>query len=119
MTALPKIQINEELLGTCFGFFVTQSINRTNHQQMFPDGQRLKERKVLRQNTDSLLNFNGRVNNGTAANEDFSAGRRQNSGEHLDGCGFARTIRSQKTKQRSFRNPELEIAYGNQIAKRL
>src|SRR5437016_4741194 len=119
MTVLPKIQINEELLGACFGFFVTQSVNRTNHQQMFPDGQRLKEGEVLRQNADSLLNFNGRVDNGTSANKDFAAGRPQNSGEHSDGCGFARAVCSQKAKQRSFRNPKLEIAYGSQIAKRL
>src|SRR5256885_17139153 len=101
MTSLPEIQINQELLGTCFGFFATQSVHRTNHQQMFPDGQRIKEREVLRQNTDSLLNFNRRVDNGTSADEDLSAGGRQNSGEHLDGRGFARTVRSKKAKQRS------------------
>ena len=55
--ALPEVQVFQELFGALLGFRASQTVNWTNHHQVFPDGQRLKQCELFREDADLLFDF--------------------------------------------------------------
>src|ERR1700730_7209010 len=85
LTALPEIEVLQQLFAAAFGFSLTKSIDWTTEQQVLPDRQRVEEREIFRQDANVPLHFQRRVEDGYAPDKSFAGRRLQEPGEHFDG----------------------------------
>ena len=79
-------------------------------------GKPLKQCQAFRHHADASLDLNAILSQVAAKNLDFTAGRPQQAGEHLDGSGFAGSVRPQKAIKLLLLHREVKIIHGQQWA---
>src|SRR5262249_47659893 len=95
---------------------VRRSINAGEELEVFTDRQILVHRELLRHIADTLFDLAPLAEHVESGHTAGAARRRENAGQHPDGCGFSGAVRAEKSEDLSFTYPERDVIHCDKVA---